>query len=34
LIANDPFKGVSYDQALVSVPGNPGIGIIRRTGTG
>jgi len=30
LIANDPFEGVSYDQALVSVPENPGIGIVRR----
>ncbi|MCJ7716136.1 MAG: dipeptide epimerase, partial [Anaerolineales bacterium] len=34
LIANDPFKGVSYDQAIVSVPENPGIGIVRRIGTG
>jgi len=34
LIANDPFKGVSYDQALVSVPENPGIGIVRRIGMG
>jgi len=34
LIANDPFDGVSYDRALVSVPENPGIGIVRRIGKG
>ena len=32
LIANDPFEGVSYDQALVSLPDRAGIGIVRRTG--
>ncbi len=30
LIENDPFEGVQYDQARVSMPDRPGIGIIRR----
>lgn len=31
LIANDPFKGVSYDQSLVTLPDRQGIGVVRRT---
>ncbi len=30
LIANDPFEGVSYDQAFVKLPDKAGIGIVRR----
>ncbi len=32
LISNDPFEGVYYDQAVVSMPDRPGIGIVRRSG--
>ncbi len=32
LISNDPFEGVSYHQAIVSLPDRPGIGIVRKTG--
>lgn len=31
LISNDPFEGVSYDQSFITLPGRPGIGIIRKT---
>ncbi len=30
LIANDPFEGIQYDQAWISVPERPGIGIKKR----
>lgn len=32
LIANDPFVGVQYNQAEVSVPDYPGIGVTRKKG--
>lgn len=31
LIANDPFEGVQYNQAVVSVPNRSGIGVIKNS---
>jgi L-alanine-DL-glutamate epimerase-like enolase superfamily enzyme len=30
LVGNDPFEGLHYDGASLSLPDRPGIGVVRR----